>query len=143
MSRASAHDLYNRAALVRVGGVTQLVDKLHNGVHSRIIAYGVFRALYIVVDGSGNANAGNTCLGQVGSSPERAVAADDNNARHVSLFADLLSLENVFPILELLAARGEYLRAAALNDVGNVSRLKLHHVAVKQPVISAAYADDF
>ena len=45
-------------------GVAQLVDGLDSGVHGSVVADGVLAAGDIIVDGAGQANAGNALIGQ-------------------------------------------------------------------------------
>ena len=47
-----------------LGGVAQLIDGLDSGIHSRIVADGVFAAGDVVIDGAGQADAGNALIGQ-------------------------------------------------------------------------------
>ena len=42
VARAPAHNLNNRAAVVRLGGVSYFINHFHGGIHSGIKAYGVF-----------------------------------------------------------------------------------------------------
>ena len=45
-----------------LGGVAQLIDGLDSGIHSRIVADGVFAAGDVVIDGAGQADAGNALV---------------------------------------------------------------------------------
>ena len=47
-----------------LGGVAQLIDGLDSGIHSRIVADGVFAAGDVVIDGAGQADAGDALVGQ-------------------------------------------------------------------------------
>lgn len=53
-----AHDLNDRATVMALGGVAQLIDGLDSSIHSRIVADGVFAAGDVVIDGTGQADAG-------------------------------------------------------------------------------------
>jgi 6-phosphofructokinase 1 len=57
-----AHDLNDRATVMTLGGVAQLIDGLDSGIHSRIVADGVFAAGDVVIDGAGQADAGRDIL---------------------------------------------------------------------------------
>ena len=101
-----AHDLHDAAAVVALGGVAQLVDGLDRGVHGGIVADGVLTAGDIVIDGAGDADAGNALVGQRAGAHEGAVAADDNQRIDAQLLAAGQSLG--------LAGRGLELRQRAV-----------------------------
>ncbi len=76
-----AHDLNDRATVMALGGVAQLIDGLDSGIHSRIVADGVFAAGDVVIDGAGQADAGNALVSQRTGAHEGAVTADDVQLR--------------------------------------------------------------
>ena len=76
----AAHDLHDRAALMRLHGIVQLIDALDGCVRCGIKTDGVIGAANIIVDGSRNAHHIDTMLGQSLRTPEGAVTADGHNA---------------------------------------------------------------
>ena len=142
MTCVSAHYFDDSAALVGMRSVAQLINKLHNGVHCGVVADGVLRALDIVVDSSGQTYAGDTCLRKVSSASEGAIAADNHDACEIVSYADILSLEDILPLSEFLAACGENFCTAALDYISNISGGELDHIIVEQTVIAAANADN-
>ena len=53
ITRVMAHDLNHTAAVMALGGITQLINGLNSGIHSRIIADGILTAGNIIVNGAG------------------------------------------------------------------------------------------
>ena len=131
-----AHDLNDRATVMALGGVAQLIDGLDSGIHSRIVADGVFAAGDVVIDGAGQADAGNALVGQRTSAHEGAVAADDDQCVDAQLLAAGKTLGLAFLRLELQAARGIQNRTAAVDDLRYAADVHFINFAVDQAVVT-------
>ena len=59
IAAASAHDLYNRTAVMRLSGIADLIDHIHRGIHRGIKADGIVGACDIIINRAGNADTGN------------------------------------------------------------------------------------
>ena len=133
----AAHHLDHAAALVGVGSVPQFVDHLHGGIHGGIIADGVLAAGDVVVDGAGDADAGDPYVGEVLRAAERAVAADDHQAVDAVLLAHLFALHDAGHLFELQAAGSVENGAAPLNDLGHRADAHVHDLLVEKTGIAA------
>ena len=81
IATVTAHDLDEENAVVGRGGIAHPVDSFHGGVDGRVEANGVFRAANIVVDGAGQADAGDAVLGVEGvGTAVGAISADHHDA---------------------------------------------------------------
>ena len=138
--RFSAHDLHDRAAVMRFGRITQAVNHFHDRVHGCIITDRIVAAGDIVIDGAGDADTGYAAQRKVACAAERTVAADDDDPLHIDLFADVDGFLHTFFGFEFGAARGIQDRAAAVDDIGDTSQIHFVHIAVHQPVVAAANA---
>ena len=138
----SAHYLNDRAAVVGLSCVADTVDHVDSGVDSRIKAYGVFRAGYVVVDSAGNADAVDARRGKRSGSAEGAVAADNNNALDALAAAELSRSFLGFLLLELLASGGLEHGSAVADYIGNRAKVHLLDVAVEKSVIAAIDAEN-
>ena len=141
ISCTSAHDLYNRAAIMRLCGITQLVDHLHCSIHSSVITNGVLSALNVVVDGTRQANARNTNARQVAGTAEGTVAADDNQTLKADLLTDSLTLQNTVHVAEFRASCCIKEGTASLDDTGNSSGIEGNKFTVQQADIAALDTD--
>ena len=59
-----AHNLNDAATVVALGGVAQFIDSLDSSVHGRVVTDSVFTAGNVVIDGAGQADAGDALVGQ-------------------------------------------------------------------------------
>ena len=137
----AAHDFHHAAAVVALGGVAQFIHHLHRGVHSGIVADGVLAAGDVVVNGAGNADAGDPQIGQSLGAAERTVAADDNDRVDAQLLAHFGALFLALLGLELKATGGIKNGAAAVDDLGNAPQVHLIGLTVQQTVESALDSD--
>ena len=64
MTCTAAHNLYNRAALVGLHGVAQLIDAFDRRIAGGVKTDGVIRAADIIINGTRNADARNTLAGK-------------------------------------------------------------------------------
>ena len=64
-----AHDFDDRAALVGLHGIAQLIDGFHGGVGSGVITDAVMGAADIIIDGSRNTYHGDRKFGGEGQCP--------------------------------------------------------------------------
>ena len=137
----AAHDLHHAAPVVALGGVAQLVDHLHGGVHGGVVADGVVGAGDVVVDGAGQADHRDAAVGQLAGAAVGAVAADDHQRVDAQLTALGRALVLALLGLELQAAGGVQDGAAVLDDVGDAAQVHLVALAVQQAVVAALDAD--
>ena len=110
--RFSAHDLHDRAAVMRFGRITQAVNHFHDRVHGCIITDRIVAAGDIVIDRAGDADTGYTAQRKVACTTERTVTADDDDPLHINLFADIDGFLHTLFGFEFGAARRIQDRAA-------------------------------
>ena len=91
----------------------------------------------VVVDGAGDADAGDALVGQRAGAHKRTVAADDDQRVDAELLAAGQTFGLAFVGLELKAARGVKDGAAAVDDLRNAAHVHLVHFAVDQAVVAA------
>ena len=119
-----------------LGGVTQLINGLNSGIHSRVVADGILTAGNIIVNGAGQADAGNSLICQRTGAHEGAVTANDDQCVNAQLLAAGKALCLTFLRFEFKAARRVQDRAAAVDDLGHAAHIHLIHFAVDQAVIT-------
>ena len=141
-ARVSAHDLNYVTARVGLAGIAQAVDHGERRVHCGIKADGIIRRGDVVIDGSGDADAGDTACGKIGSTAEGAVAADGNDAVNADFAAGSQSLLHTLFRLELRATVGVKNGAATVQKIGNVARGKLLYVVLDQTRVTAIDRND-
>ena len=141
MTGVAAHDLHDRAALVRLHRVAQLIDALDGGVGRRVKADAVMRAGNIIVDRRGQADHGDAVFGERQRAAERSVAADGDDTVQSKQLAGVHGLLLSLGRHEFLAARGVEDRAAAVDDVRDALFVQTHDVAVDESVPAAPDAD--
>ena len=122
------------------GRVTQTVHVFHNRVHCGIVTDCIVGAGNIVVNCAGNTDAGNAAKRKVARAAERAVAADNDNALHIHLLADINCFLHALFGFEFGASCGIQNCTAAVDDIGNTSEIHFIHIAVHKAVIAAANA---
>ena len=132
-----AHNLNNTAAVMALGGITQFINGLYRGIHGCIIANGILAAGNIIINGAGNAHAGNAQIGQRTRTHKGTVAADDDQRVDAQLLAAGNALRLTFCRLELKAAGGIQNRAAAVDDLRHAAHVHLVNFAVDQTVVTA------
>ena len=74
----TAHDLYNRAAIMALGGVTDLIYHFNRCIHRGIKTDGVIGTGDIVIDSTGKRYAGDPLFSERSRAAERTVAADND-----------------------------------------------------------------
>ena len=140
----TAHDLHHRAALVRLHGVTQLVDALNGGVAGGVKADGVVGTADVIVNGGGNAHnlqihAFFGCLtGQGQRTAERTVAADGYDAVQSQQLAGGKRFGAAFSVHKFLAAGGVEHGAALVDDMTDAGGVHGKKIAVDQAAPAAA-----
>ena len=142
MTCAAAHDLNDRAALVRLHGVAQLVDALDRSVARSVEADGVVGADDIVVDGARHADARNALARKRLRAAERTVAAAADQAVDAQILAGVGRLLETLLGHHFLAAGGVQHGAALADDAVNAARAHLDNIAVDQTAIAAADAEN-
>ena len=142
MTGAAAHDLNDRAALVRLHGVAQLIDTLDSGVARGIEADGVVGAHDVVVDGARHADARNALARKRLCAAERTVAAAADEAVDAQILAGVGRLLETLLGHHFLAACGVQHGAALADDAVNAARAHLDDVTVDQAAVAAADAED-
>ena len=141
MSRVSAHDLDDRAALVRLHGVSETVDSLDGGVGRGVVADGVVGADNVIVDGCRYADNADALLGKLLEAAERAVAADaDNAVESQKLARGRCALLTLYGAELFASCRIEHCAAAVYNVVDAVF-IEPDKIAVDEPIESAPDAD--
>ena len=110
---------------MRFRRITEAVNHLNRCVHSRIKADRIFAAGNIVVDGAGDADAGNAGIRQVTCTAEGAVAANDHDAVNPQLTAFVGSLFHALRRVEFGAAGCIQHRSATMDDIGNRTEIHL------------------
>ena len=121
-------------------GVAQFVDGFHSRVHGRVVADGIFTAGNVVVDGAGDADAGNALIGQRPGAHKGTVAADDHKGIDSQLLAAGQTLGLTFFGLELQAAGSVQNRTAAVDDLRHAADIHLVAFTVDQSIIAALNA---
>ena len=140
----AAHHFHEEDAVVRGGGVADLVDAVDDGVERRVVADGRVGAIEIVVDGAGQADDRDVVLtGQFLRSGERAVAADDDQRADMILFQGLIGLVAPFHRTEFIAAGRLEDGAAALDGVAHRFAGELLDLAVDESLPPPVDAVDF
>ena len=71
ITAATAHYLNNTAAVVGLRRITKTVNHLHSRIHGRIKTNGIFTAGNIIINRTGNTNAGNSRARQITGTAER------------------------------------------------------------------------
>lgn len=122
-------------------GVPQPVHHFQNRVHGRVKANGVLGRCDVVVNGSGNADAGDSRERQVTGAAEGAVSANDHNAVNALVEAGLSAPVNTILALKLQASGGVQLGSGVLYGVGYAGSIQLGHLVVQQTVIAVADTD--
>ena len=141
MARVSAHDLDDRAALVRLHGVSETVDSLDGGVGRGVVADGVVGADDIVINGGRNADNADTLLGKLLEAAERAVAADaDNAVESQKLARGSCALLTLYGAELFASCRIEHCAATVYNVVDAVF-VETDKIAVDESIESAPDAD--
>ena len=135
-----AHNLNNTAAVMALGGITQFINGLYRGIHGCIIANGILAAGNIVINGAGNANAGNALVRQCAGAHERTVAADDHEGINAKFLTACKAFGLAFLGFELQAAGSIQNRTAAVDDLRHAADVHLVAFAVDQAVITALNA---
>ena len=135
----SSHNLNNVTSCVRLTGVTKLINKLDNRIHSGVKADGVIGRGDIVINSGGNTDTRNALLGKPCRALEGAVTADTDNTLNAQLLAVLNTLSSHRRILELGATVGIKNCSALVYDIGYVSYLHRLDVALDKSRISAIY----
>ena len=143
MARVAAHDLNDRAALMRLHRVTQAVNGLDSGIGRRVVTDGIIGADNVVVNRGRNADDRNALLRKFYQTPERAVAANGNNAVQPKQLAGSGSFFLPLKRAEFIAARRVEHRTAAIDDMRDIAVFQNCKIAVDQTVIAAADADAF
>lgn len=104
-----------------------------NRVHGRVKANGVLGRCDVVVNGSGNADAGDSRERQVTGAAEGAVSANDHNAVNALVEAGLSAPVNTILALKLQASGGVQLGSGVLYGVGYAGSIQLGHLVVQRP----------
>ena len=141
MARVSAHDLDDRAALVRLHGVSETVDSLDGGVGRGVVADGVIGADDVIVDGCRYADNADPLLGKLLEAAERAVAADADDAVESQKLARGRCALLTFECPEFFAAGCIEHRAAAVYNVVDAVFIEPDKIAVDESIESAPDAD--
>ena len=143
MTCISAHDFNNRAALVRLHGVTETVNGVNRSVGCGIETDGIIGANNIVIDGSGDSDYRNAVLGKCFGTAESTVAANGNNAVQTKQLTG-----SSCPLLSCLCA--EFVTScsvkdctAAVNDVADIGSIHAFDITADQAAVTTANANTF
>ena len=131
-----AHNLNDAATVVALGGVAQFIDSLDSSVHGCVVTDGVFTAGNVVIDGAGQADAGDALVGQRTGTHEGAVTANDDQCVDAQFFAAGKALGLAFLGLELQAACRIEDRAAAVDDLRYAADVHFVNFAIDQAVVA-------
>ena len=85
----TAHNLDDRATLVRGRGITQLIDRLHRGIDGGIEADRIIGTCDIEIDGTRHTDGVDAECTQLAGATEGTVTTDDNDSVDTMLTADL------------------------------------------------------
>ena len=132
-----AHNLHHRAAVMALGGVAQLVNGFHGGVHRGIVTDGILTARNIIVDGTGNADAGHPLVGKCAGAHKGTVAANNHQRVNSQFLATGKTLGLPFPGLELQTTGRIENGTAAVNNLGDAANIHLIAFAIDEAVITA------
>ena len=141
MSGTTSHDLNDRAALMRLHGITQAVDCADRRVARGIKTDGIVRAHDVVVDRSRNADCRHAQTGECLCAAEAAVAAADNQTIQSHVMCIVRRLMQTFLGQHLQAARGIQHSTALGDDAVYASCAQIDDVPVNQSAVAAANAD--
>ena len=142
-TRVSAHDLHDRAALVGLHGIPQLVDAVDGGVAGGVKADGIVRAAQIVVNGSRDPDHRDAEPRQFQCPAERSVTANGNYAVQAKHFA---GHDGPLPSLfghEIFTAGGIQDRPSAGQDMSHTGAVQFHKIGVNQPLPASSDPDAF
>ena len=137
MTCTAAHNLYNRAALVGLHGVAQLIDALDRGIAGGVKTDGVIRAADIIINGTRNADARNSLAGKRLCTTECTVTAAADQAVNTEVAAGVSRLLQTFLGQHFLAACGVQ-HGAAVYTAGT----HLDDVTVDETAVAAANAEN-
>ena len=140
MTRPAPHDLNDRAALMRLHGVAQLIDTFNRSIAGRVKADRVISTHDIIIDRTRHADAGYALAGQRLRPAERTVAAAADQSVDPQITAGIRRLLQPFVGQHLLAAGGIQHRAALADDPVHAARRHLDDIAVNQAAVAAADA---
>ena len=120
------------------GSVADLVDALHDGVERGVISDGRVGAVEVVVDGAGQAYAGQIELvGKNACSGERSVASDHHQGVDAVAFDIVIGQLTAFGCGEFRAACCLEDCAAELYDVADVLGLEILYLVGDQTLVAA------
>ena len=121
------------------GGITQLVDSIHNGIGSRIGTNGIVSTPHIVFDGTRDAYHVHAQLGQLPGTCQGTCTADDNqplNAPLLEIFQGKLALLRLH---ELRAAGSTQKSTAPLNHITHAAGAQLLDLVANQALVAVAH----
>ena len=142
MTCTAAHNLYNRAALVGLHGIAQLIDALDRSIAGGVKTDGVIRAADIIINGTRNADARNSLAGKRLCTAECTVAAAADQAVNTKVAAGVSRLLQTFLGQHLLAACGVQHGAALADNAVYTAGTHLDDVAVDKTAVTAANAEN-
>ena len=133
----AAHNLNDRAALVGLHGIPQLIDALDGSIGSSIKADAVIGAADIIIDGTGDTDHIDTILTEGAGATEGAVTADGDDAVQPKEFAGGNSFALTFFGHKFLAAGCVEDGTATIDSMGNALFIQTDNVAGDQTIPAA------
>ena len=143
MARMATHDLYDGATLMRLHGVTELVDAFNGSVCGSVETDAIICAGDVVVDRCRDTDNADAVLRKSQCAAECAVTADRDDAVKTKQLAGADSF--VLPCFghKFITPGGVEDRTAAIDNMRNALFVQLDDITVDQTVIASADAYDF
>ena len=148
IAAVAAHHLHHVGTVMAAAGGADGAHGLHAHVYRGIIAQRSLGVAQVVVDGAGDAHAGNAQLAQVHSAGEAAVAADDDQRVNAQLAQVFCGLPPYFGLLEFHAAGSAQEGAALIGNIQHRFQIKGANIVLgilaqaQQAVIAALDAHE-
>ena len=134
----TAHHLNNRAALMGLHGISQLIDTLNGGVGCSVEADGVVGAADVVINGSRDADHIDAVFGKGKCTPESTVTANGHNAVQTQEMAGGNRSFLAFFRHKFLTAGGIENSAAPIDDMGYLGLIQSNDVTRNKAVPATA-----
>ena len=124
VAAVTAHALDHVGTVVAAGGGADIADGLGADLHGGLVAQGHLGEAQVVVDGAGDAHAGDALLDQTQRALEGTVAADDDHGVNAQRTQVLRALLLELGLAEIVATGGAQLGAGTVRVVQHGFQVK-------------------
>ena len=121
-----------------IGGISQLIQRIHTGIDRRIKANRIFRPLHIKVNRRRNPHTINPSFHQFRQTAVGAIPTDDNQCIQSQNLIDCRRLIQPLVRHHFGAACRMQNRTAKVQHIGNISAVHFLNFAANQPCIALA-----